>query len=162
MGLSCVVTCKGFSNEAAKKMAEELKIKAIKLSDMFMIVGPEELEVIVREAVKEIFDEYGLRPILLDEMTKTEQKLLEVIANSSSFEDVIKNANMPETSVGKMLGQLRRKGVLPKSGGNFETLKSRANRIRAFFKKEEKYKEIEKNLLEIMELLKDIKSRLSD
>ncbi len=33
MGLSCVVTCKGFSNEAAKKMAEELNIKAIRLSD---------------------------------------------------------------------------------------------------------------------------------
>lgn len=155
-----LVVCKGFSNEAAKKMAEELNIKAIRLSDMFMILGPEELEVIVREAVKEIFDEYGLRPILLDEMTETEQKLLEAIANSSSFEDVVKNANMPETLVGKLLGQLRRKGILTKSSGNFETLKTRANRILAFFEKEEKYKEIEKKLLDITELLQEIKSRL--
>jgi predicted RecB family endonuclease len=157
-----MVICKGFSNEAAKKMAEELNIKAIRLSDMFMILGPEELEVIVREAVKEIFDAYGLRPILLDEMTEIEQKLLEAIVNASSFEDVIKNINMPETLIGKMLGQLRKKGVLPIGSGNFETLKRRANRILVFFKKEEKYKELEKNLSEIMELLQDIKSRLGD
>jgi hypothetical protein len=67
---------------------------------------------------------------------------------------------MPETMVGRMLGQLRRKGVLPKGSGNFETLKSRAKRILAFFKKEERYKEIEKQLFEITDLLEDIKSRL--
>ncbi len=69
---------------------------------------------------------------------------------------------MPETMVGKMLGQLRRKGVLPIGSGNFETLKGRANRILVFFKKEEKYKEIEKKLLEITELLEEIKSRLDE
>lgn len=157
-----LVVCKGFSNEAAKKMAEELNIKAIRLSDMFMILGPEELEIIVREAVREIFDEYGLRPILLNEMTETEQKLLEVIGTSSSFEDIVNKSNMSQIMVGKILGQLRRKGVLPKSSGNFETLKTRANRILEYNKKEARYKEMEKSLSELKEILNEIKSKLNE
>ncbi|MFX1520851.1 MAG: hypothetical protein ACFFCD_13120 [Promethearchaeota archaeon] len=156
-----LIICKDFSNEAAKKMADELDIKAIRLSDIFMILGPEELEIIVREAVREIFDEYGLRPVLLNEMTENERKLLEVIGDSTSFEDVVKKSDMNQTVVGKTLGQLRKKGILPKSSGNFETLKRRANRILEYHKKEKQYTELEERLSEITEILKEIKSKLN-
>lgn len=156
-----LIVCKGFSNEAAKKMADELNIKAIQLSDMFMILGSEELEIVVREAVREIFDEYGLRPVLLDEMTEDERTLLKIIENSVSFEDVIKKSHMNQSMVGKIIGQLRKKGILPLSGGNFETLKRRANRILEYHKKEERYEELEKRMSEITEILKEIKSKLN-
>jgi len=110
-----LVICKGFVDDAAKAAAEELGVKVIELSDQFL-VDAEELEVIVRESVENILDEY-LESILtpLPELSKEDLEILKALAENPTITEAAKALNTDILGLLNRVNRLKRKSVLPKT-----------------------------------------------
>jgi len=115
LSMKPLVVCKGFVDDAAKAAAEELKVKVIELSDQFL-VDAEELEVIVRESVENILDEY-LESILtpLPELSKEDLEVLKALAENPTITEAAKTLNTDILGLLNRVNRLKRKGVLPKT-----------------------------------------------
>ncbi|RLG75707.1 MAG: recombinase RecB [Thermoprotei archaeon] len=115
LSMKPLVVCKGFVDDAAKVAAEELNVKVIELSDQFL-VDAEELEVIVRESVENVLDEY-LESILtpFPEISKEEIKTLKAIAENPTITEAAKALNIDLLDLLNKINKLKRKGILPKT-----------------------------------------------
>ncbi len=153
LGYKPMIVCKNFSDKAAKKVSEELGIKVIKLSEFFLI-DPEELEIIIRESLHEIFDEYGFRPIDFSLIEEEDLEVLKKISVSETFKDVAETLGLNEKELGKILGNLRSKGIFPIKSKNFQALKKHASRVIHQKDFDERIKRIESLLEKIIQLLK--------
>ena len=125
LGLKPLVICKGFVDEAAKATAEELGVKVIELSDQFL-VDSEELEIIVRESVETIIDDYLASlltpsPILKD----NDIKVLKAIAENPTLADAAESLNLDLTQLLEKINVLKKKNVLPRTR-NYRALRRRA------------------------------------
>ena len=114
---------RGFSNDAAKKIAEELGVKVITLSDFFILLDPLELEVIIRGAVRDVLQEYGFKPIYFSHIDKDELEKLKALVTSSNIKDFLDKVKFTEKDFGKYVQKLKNKGVIPKGSMSFEKLK---------------------------------------
>lgn len=123
LNMKPMVICKGFANRAAEKLANELGVKVLKLSDQFLVES-EELEIIVREALEDVIGKYlellltptyRLRPEYYD--------FVKAIIQASNIEDVAKRLDWSINDVARMLGKLRNNNVLPKWANSFKSIK---------------------------------------
>ncbi|MFQ6136137.1 MAG: recombinase RecB [Candidatus Hydrothermarchaeales archaeon] len=147
-GYKPMLICKGFSDDAAKLVAEELGVKVIELSEFYLLLEPEELETIVRNAMTQVLDEYGFRPIPpFEALSKRDLEFLELIHESRSFDDI--SSKVSEEEWRKRIGELRKKKVLPKAGKNFKDLKEQAGRIISQYDVIRRLDKIEKRLRDI-------------
>ena len=108
-----MAVAKGFADEAAKKLAEELGVKVVELSDVFL-VDAEELENIVADAVTDTITEV-LR-LLLDQRTMPKPQhleLLKAVAASPTIEDAAKRLGVDVRAIATALAELRRTGLIP-------------------------------------------------
>ena len=108
-----LAVAKGFADDAAKRLAEELGVKVIELSDVFL-VDAEELENIVVDAVTDTVIEV-LR-ILLDTRAMPRPQhleLLKAIAASPTIEDAARRLGVDTQAVANALAELRRTGLIP-------------------------------------------------
>ncbi|MFQ6124942.1 MAG: hypothetical protein ACE5R6_10125 [Candidatus Heimdallarchaeota archaeon] len=122
-----LVICKDFSDKAAKELADQLKIRIVKLSDYFLLLGPEELELIVRGAMREILAEFGFRQIPdIAEVSEDDVRILEALAGAKDFETVARHLDMKENELGGRLGTLRAIGLLPRESHKFQGLQRHA------------------------------------
>ncbi len=118
-----MVICKGFANRAAEKLADELKIKVIKLSNQFL-VGSEELEVIVRSALEDIILKYI--ELLLSPTYKLKPEyyeLVKAIITSNNIVEASRKLKLNIHEVAKMIGKLRNEGIIPKWATSFKSIK---------------------------------------
>ncbi len=63
LGLKPLLVCKGFADEASEAVAAELDVEVIRLSEHYLLLEPEELEVILRTAIRDVLDSYGFYPL---------------------------------------------------------------------------------------------------
>ncbi len=117
LGMKPLAICKGFADDAAKKVAEKLGVKVIELSDVFL-VDAEELEEIVYGAALEAFSE-TLR-ILIDPGIKvsiTYLDYLKSIARSDNLHDAAARLNKDVKDLLPLLSWLRSLSPIARRGG---------------------------------------------
>jgi len=128
LGYKPLIIAKGFADEAAEKLSEELGVKVHVLSDRF-IVDPEELETIVYASIKRIVQE------ILDLITSAptpnseEMKLLEMIAMSKTVKDLAENLNTSVEEVAKRIKILQDRGLLAAKTKSFQEMRLQAQII---------------------------------
>ena len=150
-GYKPILICKK-SDEATKEAAKKLGVELIEFSEYHLLLEPEELETIVKNCMEEVMEEYGFVPHLF--LNEKDVKLFEVIAKSSSIENVLKKLKMNDKKFGERLAELSRKGILPSRSLSFKDLKKYSI---AFISRNElitRIRKIEEELEEIKKLLK--------
>ncbi|MGQ4832393.1 MAG: restriction endonuclease [Candidatus Asgardarchaeia archaeon] len=146
---------RGYSNDAAKKLAEELGVKVVSLSDFFILLDPLELEVIIRGALRDILYEYGFKPIHFNQVDQADLKKMYALVTSENIEDFLNKTNLTEKEFGKFIQKLKKKGILPKGSMNFEKMKTYMDSILFWVKIQRKLEEIDSKLTEVITLLKE-------
>ena len=117
--------CKGFIDDAAKATADQLEVKVIELSDQFL-VDSEELEIIVRESVENVIDDY-LTTLLtpLPELSSEEIVVLKALAENPTLADAAQSLNLDLNQLLERISSLKRKSVLPRTR-NYRAIRRRA------------------------------------
>ena len=152
--LKPLLVCKGFADEAAEAVARELDVEVIRLSEYYILLEPEELEVIVRTAVQDVLDSYGFYPLpAWREIGEEDLELVEKIAEAEDFTQAAKFLHLSTEELGQRIGKLREKGVFPQRGQNFTALKRHSQQIIHRYSLLRRLGEIEKRLERIEESL---------
>ncbi|MDI6859337.1 MAG: hypothetical protein QMC85_02455 [Methanocellales archaeon] len=153
VGYKPMVVCKGFSDDAAKIVADELGVEVIELSEFYVLLGPEELETVVRTAIIKVMDEYGLRPIPpYEALSESDLKFLEMICKSTSLEDILRT--MSEKQWGEKIRELRERDIFPRGiSVNFKDIRDQAKRILSQYDIVRRLEKVEKRLKEIRKRL---------
>jgi predicted RecB family endonuclease len=123
LGAKPMVICKGFSDDAARELAEKLGVRVVQLSDVFLVES-EELYSIVREVVEEILTEYfelfyGYTAHLKPEHYET----LSAIYSSTSIEEAAEKLNLDVSALARHIDELRKQGVIPKWASKYSSVK---------------------------------------
>ena len=125
LGLKPLVVCKGFIDDATKATADQLEVKVIELSDQFL-VDSEELEIIVRESVENVIDDYLTTLLIpLPELNDEEIVVLKALAENPTLTDAAQSLNLDLTRLLERISSLKRKGVLPRTR-NYGAIRRRA------------------------------------
>lgn len=123
-----MLVCKGFANEAARVVAGELGVDVIEMSEFYMLLEPEELEIIVRKAMRDVLDEFGMRPIPEEPPSEEDIKVLTALSNSDTIEIAALSLGISERELGTRIGKLKEAGYL-KDAGNYESLREISARL---------------------------------
>ncbi|HIE23230.1 MAG TPA: recombinase RecB [Candidatus Korarchaeota archaeon] len=162
LGLKPMLVCKGFSDEAAEAVAKKLGVKMIELSEYYVLLEPEELEVIVRTAVMDVLREYGFYPLPPWEAVKEEDwKVIEAISEAETFEDAAKLLGISVEDLGRKIGGLRGAGILPHVGQDFSELKRNSQQIIQRYSLVRRLELIENRLKKLENILLELKETIS-
>lgn len=130
LDLKPLLICKGFADGAAEAVARKLGVKMIRLNEYYVLLEPEELEVVVRTAVQAVLNEYGFYPIpSWDVIGEEDWKLIEVIANVESFEVAAQTLRLSTDELGQRIQSLRDRRVFPRKGQSFTDLKRHSEQL---------------------------------
>ena len=153
--LKPLLVCKGFADEAAEAVARELDVEVVRLSEYYILLEPEELEVIVRTAVQDVLDSYGFYPLpACRELEEEDLELVEKIAEAKDFTEAVKVLHLGTEELGQRIGKLREKGIFPQRGQDFKALKRHSQQILHRYALLHRLDEIEKQLKQIEESLR--------
>ncbi len=117
LGAKPLVIARGFADDSARKLAENLDVKVIELDDVFL-VDATELEHLVYTATLEAFSEALL--LLLDTSIKinpAEIDIVKALAESNSLKEAAKKANADLEKVARIVEFLRSNIPLARRGG---------------------------------------------
>ena len=154
LGLKPLLVCKGFADEAAEAVAKELDVQLVRLSEYYILLEPEELEIVVRTAVQDVLDRYGFNPLPAWRALEEEDlELMEKIAEAEDFNGAAKALNLSTEELGQRIGKLRQKGVFPHRGQDFTALKTHSQQIIHCYALFRRLDQIEKRLKRIEESL---------
>ncbi len=113
---------KGFSDEAAEKLAEKLGVKAYQLSDVFL-VDAEELELIIRSSIESLVGDLLEAFISSEKLTSNDSRLLEKIAKSRSISELADSFGVSIKEAVKMINNLRERGVIPQRLRDYRSIR---------------------------------------
>ena len=112
VGAKPLIVCRGYANEAARKVAEKLGVKVIVLSDWFL-VDSVELALVVESVFERVLERFLEQIVSAGGRVEEEDvKLLQVLAESSSIVDAAKKLGARVEDVARLIANLREKGVL--------------------------------------------------
>jgi len=158
LGLKPLMVCKGLADEAAKAVARELGVKVIELSNYYLLLEPEELNVIVRDAVRGVLNEYGFYPTPpLNEINREDWKIIETVSESESMEEAASTLGMEVKDLGHKIGKLRQRGVIPGEARTFKSLRSYLRQLLSRYAIIRRLEEIEEEVKKMEELLRNLK-----
>lgn len=153
--LKPLLVCKGFANEAAEAVARELNVEVVRLSEYYILLEPEELEVIVRTAVQDVLDDYGFYPLpSWKDIGKEDLELVERIADAEDFAEAARSLHLDTKELGQTIGKLRKKGVFPHRSQDFTALKRHSQQIIHRYALLRRLDEVEKRLKRMEETLR--------
>ncbi len=112
VGAKPLIVAKGFADESAEKLARELDVKLIALSDVFL-VDAEELEEVVFNSVLDALANFILLLSKVCEITDEEATLLNAIASSATVKEAAERLGLDVADLMKRVAELRSKGKLP-------------------------------------------------
>ncbi|MDH7507098.1 MAG: restriction endonuclease [Candidatus Thermoplasmatota archaeon] len=144
-GCKPMLICKGYADESAKKVAKRLNVNVVELSEYYLLLEPEELESIVKKCVEEVFETHGFLPFSV-EITKKDKRILQAIATAKDFDIVSNKLKVTRKDLGKMIDDLKTRGIIPSRSLSFQDLKLCCSSIIARHEIFEKLKTIEKRL----------------
>jgi len=149
-----LIVCKGYADSAVEAAAQELGVKVVTLAEYYHILDPQELELIVRQAVRDVLDEYGLLPLPSKEtLTNEDLSMLEALSTYASFDECAKNLGWDVRKLGSTMRRLRLKKAL-KPAKDYEGVKVQAQRVLSRLTIEYRLQGIEEALREIQRALK--------
>ena len=121
--LKPLVICKGFADDSASILAEKLGIKVVQLSDWFLVES-EELEVLMREVMEDLIEQYFIYLLLPIPKLKPEYEvLIEAISESSSISEAAEKLGMKLDELARRISSLRSSGILPPWARKYRTIK---------------------------------------
>lgn len=154
LNLKPLLVCKGFADEAAEAVARELDVEVVRLSEYYVLLEPEELEVILRTAVRDVLDSYGFYPLpAWREIDEEDMEVVEKITEAEDFTEAAKSLDLSTEELGQRIGKLREKGIFPLRGQDFAALKRHSQQIIHRYALLHRLDEIEKRLKRIEESL---------
>lgn len=154
LNLNPLLVCKGFANKAAEAMAGKLQVEVINLSEHFILLGPEELEIIVSTAVENVLAKYGFYPLPdWEALQDKDWKLIQTIAEAKNFQEAAEHLQLSVEELGQRIGELRNVGVFPKKGQSFTELKRHSRQLVYRYSLQRKLGGIEKQLKKIENFL---------
>lgn len=145
LGLKPMIICKGFHDLAAEAVAKELGVEVLELPQFYMLLELEDLEYVVRQAVREVLEDLEPIPSFI-KVSKGELKALKALASSSSWEE----AN--EKLGGKLefyVARLRSKGVLGEARG-FKGIRRQASKALTYLLLDYRLRKVEAALRRIL------------
>ncbi|HDM67011.1 MAG TPA: hypothetical protein ENG62_01315 [Thermoplasmatales archaeon] len=145
-----MLICKGFSDEAARRVAEKLGVEVVELSEYYLLLDPEELENLIKKCVEEVFETHGLLPYTT-EISEEDKSLLRIIATSSSFREVAEKLSISLEELGDRIKGLTKRGILPQRSLSFRDLKQCSSSILARGEILEKLNNIERYLKTLLD-----------
>jgi len=112
VGAKPLIVCRGYADEAARKVAEKLGVKVLVLSDWFL-VDSVELALVVESVFERVLERF-LEQIVLagGRVGEEDVRVLRVLAESSSIVDAAKRLGVRVEDVARLVAGLREKGVL--------------------------------------------------
>lgn len=118
-----LVVSKGFSDDAAKELAERLNVKVIQLSDVFLVES-EELYLVIREIIEETLTDYlevfyGFNPVIKQEHLQ----VLEAITRSPTISEAAERLGLDISGLAKKIDEMRRQGIIPRWATKYNTVK---------------------------------------
>lgn len=153
LGLKPLIVCKGYADKATEVLAEELNVKVFLFPDYYYLIEPEDLDYIVREAVRDILEEYGLVSLsVFENITRKELKILKAFSATESFDECAKCLDMSIEKLGEYISTMREKGLLRKTEG-YAGIKRQAKRILFFVEMVGGIEDIQKNIKNILKKL---------
>jgi len=154
LGIKPMLICKGFANESAEAVAKELNVKTIRLSEYYVLLEPEELEVIVRTAMRDILSEYGFYPLPpFQAISDEEWNVIESVAEAESFIDAAQHIQLTVEQLGNIIGALRKKGVFPPRSQSFTSLKRHSQQLIQRYYLARKLEEIKRHLNKLEKMI---------
>lgn len=128
LGYKPLVIAKGYADESAEKLAEELNVKIYTLSDRF-IVDAEELETIIytsiRKTLQEVLDILISAPIPAPE----EKYFLEKIVESKTIKELAEKTNNTISEVARKIKRLQNKRIISRKTRNYQEIRLQAQII---------------------------------
>ncbi|UCD14450.1 MAG: YraN family protein [Thermoplasmatales archaeon] len=121
-GYKPMLICKGYADDAAQKAALKLDVEVVELSEYYLLLEPEELEIIIKKCVEEVFETHGFLPYSA-EVDKKDRKILKSISTAKDFDDAAKKIKVTRKELGKKMEYLTTRGILPKRSLSFRDLK---------------------------------------
>lgn len=153
-GMKPLVICKGFADDSARELANTLGVKVISLSDVFL-VEDEELEVILREVVEDVIEEYFSMLITPPPQLRHDQlRILRVVARSATISEAAEKLGMSIESLIRRFDEMRGQGVIPKWARRYGSIR----RVASFLLTK---LEVYERLSEFIKAAEDVK-RLSE
>jgi len=127
-----MLICKGFADDAARKVAAKLDVKVVELSEYYLLLEPEELESIVKKCVEEVFETHGFLPYAAD-IDEKDREILRVISVSKDIDEVTDKLKINRNEFGKKIDDLTKRGILPSRSLSFRDLKRCCTSVLARF-----------------------------
>ena len=125
LGYKPLVVGRGFADEAAEVTARRLGVHVVLLPDAFL-VDVDELERVVEEALWATIER------LMEAIDATlaarpeDYRLLSALASSSTLEELSEKLGVDTRTAARMLGEARRKGLIPRGLRGFNALRGYA------------------------------------
>lgn len=153
LNLSPLIVCKGFIDAAAETTASELNVKVIQLPDYYLLLEPEELELIIRHAVQDALEDYEPQMFFFGKkISRKDAKIIEAIATTDNIVDAAKIAKMSVENFSKKIAYFKSKKIFS-STRNYKSIRKQAIRILGYLSFEKRLKNIEKNLKNVIKKL---------
>jgi len=141
---------KGYSDEAAEALAKEFGVEMIKLNEYYLLLEPEELEIIMRKAIRDILDEYGFYPLPPQSVIMEEDwRLIQAVAEAEDFERAAETLKLNPEELGERIGEMRSREIFPRRSQAFSELKRCARQLSQRYSVVQRLNLIEKRLREI-------------
>ncbi|MFP3951748.1 MAG: hypothetical protein ACLFVP_06395 [Candidatus Bathyarchaeia archaeon] len=154
LGMEPLLVSKGFANDAASALAEELGVVLVRLGEYYSLLEPEELQVVLKTAIKQVLDEYGFYPLpSRASLSEEDWEMLNSLAESESFQNLEGITDLDSQELGWRLGELRDKGVLPRKSQSLQELRNHARRVIDTYSVEKRLEAIDERLSRIEEKL---------
>ena len=130
LNLKPLLVCKGLIDEVAKAVVNELNIKVVPFNEFYLLLEPEELETIIRSAIKDVLNDYGFYPLPpWNIIGKTELSIIGKIAVNDTLDEAASKLRIKPSTLGKRIGELRTKGVLPRQPQSYSALQKFCQQI---------------------------------
>jgi len=126
-GMKPLVICKGFADDSARELANALGVKVIPLSDVFL-VEDEELEVVLREVVEDVIEEYF--SMLLSpppQLRHDHLRILRTVARCTTISEAAEKLGMNIETLVRKFDEMRSQGVIPKWARRYGSIRRVAN-----------------------------------
>ncbi|MEM4717543.1 MAG: restriction endonuclease [Desulfurococcaceae archaeon] len=164
VGCKPLVVSKGFSDDAAKELAEKLNVKVIQLSDVFLVES-EELYIVIREIIEETLTDYlevfyGFNPNVKQEYLQ----ILEAISRSPTISEAAEKLGLEVSGLAKKIDELKRLGIIPRWATKYNTVKQVSQLLiqrHAFHSAQEESKKIIEYAKTLEELFKQLQYNIS-
>ncbi|MBO3798691.1 MAG: YraN family protein [Thermoproteota archaeon] len=149
-----LLVCKGFSDASALSLASELGVRYILLPEYYLLTF-EDFKEVSKEIINDLLMLYLTTEV--QEINSEEEKIVEAVANSSSFTEASGRLNVSEEELGRMVSSISVFRSWDKQ--SFNQLRLRAMLVKNRLKEKRLIENIERKLDTLEKKINDLKDK---